>query len=289
MTRTYAYAIVILTVLSCFASTNSNGQISGFLGRKNIVKIQFNVSPGTSSRRPVKLLSDEKNKMFFTPFGYSVDLGYERIITRKVGICIDYSFGSGRMSMAAGEAKKVYNPVTGYNETPEDTYLEDPKYRNHGFMISANLYTKDIAPLRTYFKIGLGASVNAVNEIIKTGKLYKNASVGNNYHIRRENDYTQTGELLIKGHRIFLNPQIGIGVNWAIAKRTLINFEFGTKINIGIDGKSESISEDLFGTHPGLGGDFNNFKNERDLNRNLSQTKIRQEVLYFSFGFKFAI
>jgi hypothetical protein len=281
--------IIILAITIVLAET-SNSQVTGLLGKKNIVSFQANVSPLVAFRKSVRLKSDTENRLYLNLFSFSFDLGYERILTRKISLGVDYSYGFGRMSMAA--TPSGYNYSGGTTSTLN---LSDPIYQNHGLQIFAKFYIKDMAPLKTYLKLGIGASANYVNQTIKTGGIYGAPSNldydESKYYDYRTFKYYQTGEKLIKASRIFMNTTLAVGRNWVIGKRTMLNFEFGTKINFAVDGKNDFGDgiDEIINTHPLTGSGIHAYVTEKDVEKNLSKMKIRQDIIYFSFGFKFAL
>lgn len=280
---------LIALILLLFVGLSGFSQVSGLMGKRNLFRFQFVQSPAYAARQPVRMISDNQSKMYLAPFAFVMDIGYERILTRKIGLGVDYTFGMGRMAMAG--ADQIISDQSG-TYVPAQIALEDPIYHNHGIMVSTSFYLGDFAPLGSYFRTGLGFSINTVNQTVKTGNLvgydpFLNNLLQFNGQERGVYDVEATGEQQIKATRAMINIALVWGKNWLLTKRMMLNLEVGTKWNFAIDGKNvTTFSPDDIALGPG--GEFSSL-NYKNVNRNLFSTKARQEFIMINLGLKFAL
>lgn len=204
-------------------SIASIGQNSGVLGKKNEIKFQFQTNPFTAKNRTYSTIRELQDGIWSKGrsgvYNYkSFLIGYSRIVSRKVSIGLNYSYGYGRLGRL--EAAYVDQMYTG-NGFAQINCFDSPQIKLHDFEIISKVHFLNHAPFGFYALFGLGSGFSQVKQ--RMSYFFDSNS---DYTTLLNKAYEVDGDLLLYNFDFVF----GIGGNIFLSRYFSLNFECDFKV-----------------------------------------------------------
>ncbi|MFT4601680.1 MAG: hypothetical protein ACI857_001863 [Arenicella sp.] len=217
---------ILITSLLVLVGFASEAQ-SGYLGSLNNIHVSIKAVPSIKSKNNLNSLLDESKRSLRWAY-MSYELGYSRIISKKIEIGASYGFSSMK-AVTEGANYVTFDTITETNgfETyiqKDFTFLEDPRVDMHQFTFDFRYFRLgSLSPTGKYLGFGLefGAAKIKTSDDILMGQ--KDIVTSSNFAVSKY-DITdlRTFNLADDTKSIYAQINANIGRNYPITQNLMI-------------------------------------------------------------------